>query len=92
MLQKRFIGFIKSKIILFDTEDKTISLPVQVAAETVQLNGTPFAGLSDGDRKTIISHIGNALAEALKESGAVAAFSAATRHEGSSVYVERNRL
>ena len=50
----------KNEIILFETEDKSITLPVQVSAETVWLNRNQLAELFGRDIKTIGKHIGNA--------------------------------
>lgn len=70
----------KNEIILFETEDRSITLPVQVAADTVWLNRNQLAELFGRDVKTIGKHIGNALKEELEESEAVAKFATTTRH------------
>ena len=70
----------KDEIILFETEDKSITLPVQVTADTVWLNRSQLAELFGRDIKTIGKHIGNALKEELEESEVVAKFSTTTRH------------
>jgi len=70
----------KNEIILFETEDKSITLPVQVNADTVWLNRSQLAELFGRDIKTIGKHIGNALKEELKESEVVAKFATTTRH------------
>ena len=70
----------KGEIILFETKDRSITLPVQVTADTVWLNRKQMAELFDRDIKTIGKHIGNALKEELKESEVVAKFATTTRH------------
>ena len=69
----------KNEIILFETEDKSITLPVQVNADTVWLNRNQLAKLFGRDIKTIGKHIGNALREELQESEVVAKFATTTR-------------
>ena len=58
----------KGEIILFETKDRSITLPVQVTADTVWLNRSQLAELFGRDIKTIGKHIGNALKEELEES------------------------
>ena len=70
----------KNEIILFETEDSSITLPVQVTADTVWLNRNQLAELFGRDIKTIGKHIGNALREELEESEVVAKFATTTRH------------
>ena len=70
----------KNEIILFETEDKSITLPVQVSTDTVWLNRSQLAELFGRDVKTIGKHIGNALKEELEESEVVAKFATTTRH------------
>ena len=70
----------KNEIILFETEDKSITLPVQVTSDTVWLNRNQLAELFGRDIKTIGKHIGNALKEELEES-TVAKF-ATVQNEG----------
>ena len=70
----------KNEIILFETEDRSITLPVQVTADTVWLNRNQLAELFGRDIKTIGKHIGNALKEELEESEVVAKFATTTRH------------
>ena len=80
MLQKGFADFMKNEIILFETEDRSITLPVQVTADTVWLNRSQLAELFGRDIKTIGKHIGNALKEELEPS-TVAKF-ATVQNEG----------
>ena len=56
----------QNEIILFETEDKSITLPVQVSSDTVWLNRSQLAELFGRDIKTIGKHIGNALREELE--------------------------
>ena len=70
----------KNEIILFETEDKSVTLPVQVSSDTVWLNRSQLAELFGRDIKTIGKHIGNALREELEESEVVAKFATTTRH------------
>ena len=50
----------KNEIILFETADKSVTLPVQVSSDTVWLNRNQLAELFGRDVKTIGKHIGNA--------------------------------
>ena len=70
----------KGEIILFETKDRSITLPVQVTADTVWLNRSQLAELFGRDIKTIGKHIGNALKEELEESEVVAKFATTTPH------------
>ncbi|MBQ6655396.1 MAG: hypothetical protein IJM79_07730 [Erysipelotrichaceae bacterium] len=67
--------------VLFETQDKTVTLPVQVEGETVWLNRKQIAELFGRDIKTIGKHIANALADELDESEVVAKF-ATTASDG----------
>ena len=78
LLEKEKI--MKNEIILFETEDQSITLPVQVTSDTVWLNRNQLAELFGRDIKTIGKHIGNALKEELEESEVVAKFATTTRH------------
>ena len=71
---------LKDEIILFETKDRSITLPVQVTADTVWLNRSQLAELFGRDIKTIGKHIGNALREELEESEVVAKFATTTPH------------
>ena len=64
-LRKEGKKTLKNEIILFETEDKSITLPVQVTADTVWLNRNQLAELFGRDIKTIGKHIGNALKEGI---------------------------
>lgn len=71
----------KTEIVLFETEDKSVSLPVEVKDETVWLNRNQMAELFERDVKTIGKHINNALREELDEKSTVANF-ATVQYEG----------
>ena len=51
----------ENEIVLFETEDKKVLLPVEVKDETVWLNRNQMAELFDRDVKTIGKHVNNAL-------------------------------
>jgi len=53
----------KSEIVLFETEDRKVTLQVKVENETVWLNRSQLAELFERDIKTIGKHINNALNE-----------------------------
>ena len=55
----------KNEIVLFETEDKSICLSVEIKNEMVWLNRNQMAELFDRDIKTIGKHINNALNEEL---------------------------
>ena len=70
----------KNEIVIFETEDKLITLPVAVDHETVWLNRNQMAELFDRDVKTIGKHINNALKEELEGQVVVAKFATTTLH------------
>ena len=72
----------KNEIILFETEDRMISLPVMVKEETVWLNRNQLSELFERDIKTIGKHINNALKEELSGQNAVVAKFATTASDG----------
>ena len=76
-----------NEIVLFEAEDKSVTLPVAVQNETVWLNRNQMAVLFDRDVKTIGKHIKNALDEEV-DSSTVAKF-ATVQIEGDR-QVERN--
>ena len=53
-----------NEIILFETEDRMISLPVMVKDETVWLNRNQLSELFERDIKTIGKHINNEIGRA----------------------------
>jgi hypothetical protein len=68
-------------IVLFQTNDKSVSINVALDEDTVWLNRNQIAQLFDRDVKTIGKHIGNALREELDEQSTVAKF-ATVQNEG----------
>mgnify|MGYP000195418586 CR=1 FL=1 len=72
----------KNEIVIFETEDKLITLPVAVDHETVWLNRNQMAELFDRDVKTIGKHINNALREELESDKATVARFATVQKEG----------
>ena len=70
----------EKEIVLFETEDKRVLLPVEVKDETVWLNRNQMAELFDRDIKTIGKHISNALKEELDSQVVVAKFATTTQH------------
>ena len=77
----------ESEIVLFETEDKEITLNVKVDQDTVWLNRNQMADLFGRDVKTIGKHINNALKEELDNS-TVANFATVQNEGGRDV--ERN--
>ncbi|MCR5625783.1 MAG: virulence RhuM family protein [Lachnospiraceae bacterium] len=77
----------ENEIVLFETEDKEITLNVKVNQDTVWLNRNQMADLFDRDVKTIGKHINNALKEELDNS-TVANFATVQNEGGRDV--ERN--
>ena len=53
----------KNEIVLFETKDKEISIPVSIDEETVWLSANQMASLFDRDEKTIRKHINNVFSE-----------------------------
>lgn len=53
----------RDNVVLFETNDKKITLSVQVENETVWLNRNQMSELFERDVKTIGKHINNALKE-----------------------------
>ena len=79
-----------NEIILFETKDKSITLPVHVDTDTVWLNRTQIAELFERDVKTIGKHINNALKEEL-DSAVVANF-ATTAADGKTYQMDYYNL
>lgn len=69
-----------NEIVIFETEDKAVTLSVPVEQETVWLNRDQMAELFDRDVKTIGKHINNALKEELDNQVVVAKFATTTQH------------
>ena len=76
------------EIILFETKDKSIALPVMVENESVWLNRNQIAMLFERDIKTIGKHINNALKEELAEQNSVVAKFATTASDNKKYMVE----
>lgn len=72
----------KNEIVIFETEDKMITIPVAVGNETVWLNRNQMAELFDRDVKTIGKHINNALKEELESDKTTVAKFATVQKEG----------
>ncbi len=70
----------KNEIVLFETEDRQITLQVPMEQETVWLNRNQMAELFDRDVKTIGKHINNAQKEELDGQEVVAKFATTTQH------------
>ncbi|MCI6060590.1 MAG: virulence RhuM family protein [Dorea sp.] len=78
-----------NEIVIFETEDKQVKLPVAVDDETVWLNRNQMSELFDRDVKTIGKHINNALKEELSVDNSTVAKFATVQIEGERE-VERN--
>ncbi|MBE5955935.1 MAG: Fic/DOC family protein [Lachnospiraceae bacterium] len=52
-----------NEIVIFETDDKSMSLPVPIENETVWLSANQMAQLFDRDEKTIRKHINNVFSE-----------------------------
>ena len=72
----------KNEIVIFETEDKMITIPVAVGNETDWLNRSQMAELFDRDVKTIGKHINNALKEELESDKTTVAKFATVQKEG----------
>ena len=68
------------EIVIFETEDRQVKLPVTVENDTVWLNRNQMSELFDRDVKTIGKHINNALKEELEDQVVVAKFATTTQH------------
>ncbi len=82
----------KDEIVIFETEDKSVALPVVVENETVWLTRIQMAELFDRDVKTIGKHVNNALKEELIEEPSVVAKFATTASDGKIYNVEHYSL
>lgn len=71
-----------NEIVIFETEDNQVRLPVTVEDETVWLNRNQMSELFDRDVKTIGKHINNALKEELSADGSTVAKFATVQIEG----------
>lgn len=82
----------ENEIIIFETKDKSISLPVRIENESVWLNRNQMAELFERDVKTIGKHINNALKEELSEQNSVVAKFATTASDNKKYVVEHYDL
>lgn len=82
----------ESQIIIFETQDKSISLPVMIAGESAWINRNQMAELFGRDVKTIGKHINNALREELSDENAVVAKFATTAADGKTYMTEHYNL
>ena len=87
LVEPSFCGVISemqknNEIVIFETEDKQIKLPVTVEGETVWLNRNQMSELFDRDVKTIGKHINNALKEELSADNSTVAKFATVQLEG----------
>ena len=78
-----------NEIVIFETEDNQVKLPVTLEGETVWLNRNQMSELFDRDVKTIGKHINNALKEELSVDNSTVAKFATVQIEGERE-VERN--
>ncbi len=78
-----------NEIVIFETEDHQVKLPVTMEGETVWLNRNQMSELFDRDVKTIGKHINNALREELSVDNSTVAKFAIVQIEGERE-VERN--
>ena len=79
-----------SDIVLFETKDSSIVLPVRMTGDTVWLNRSQMAELFERDVKTIGKHINNALREEVDRS--VVAKFATTTADGKTYQMEYYNL
>ena len=82
----------ESQIIIFETQDKSISLPVMIADESAWINRNQMAELFGRDVKTIGKHINNALREELSDENGVVAKFATTAADGKTYMTEHYNL
>ena len=69
-----------NELILFETEDRDVTLSVPVNQEMVWLSRNQMAELFDRDIKTIGKHINNAFSEELDNQVVVTKFATTTKH------------
>lgn len=79
---------IEKNIVIFETQDGSVQLPVNIENETVWLNRAQMADLFGRDVKTIGKHINNALNEELQGDTSTVANFATVQKEGERI-VER---
>ena len=81
----------RNEIVIFETDDKNISLNVTVEHDTVWLNRMQMSELFGRDIKTIGKHVNNALKEELDGDSVVAKF-ATTAADGKTYSIEYYNL
>lgn len=84
--------FTETEIILFESEDSRICIPVKMQDETVWLNRNQLAELFDRDVKTIGKHINNVLKEELADDFSVVANFATTASDGKTYQIDHYNL
>ena len=82
----------EKEIVLFETEDKSIVMPVTVENESVWLNRKKISTLFERDVKTIGKHINNALKEELDGQNSAVAKFATTASDNKKCMVEHYNL
>lgn len=82
----------ENEIIIFETKDKSISLPVIITNESTWINRNQMSELFGRDIKTIGKHINNALREELSEENSVVAKFATTASDGKTYMTEHYNL
>lgn len=53
----------ENEIVIFETADKSMTLPVSIKSDTAWFSANQMAELFERDEKTIIKHINNVFAE-----------------------------
>lgn len=81
-----------NEIVIFETEDNQVRLPVTVEDETVWLNRNQMSELFGRDVKTIGKHINNALKEELDGQNSAVAKFATTASDNKKCMVEHYNL
>ena len=81
-----------SNIVIFESEDKSVCIKVQMSDDTVWLNRNQLAELFDRDVKTIGKHINNTLKEELSGDDSVVAKFATTAADGKTYQTEYYNL
>ncbi len=81
-----------SNIVIFESEDKSVCIKVQMSDDTVWLNRNQLAKLFDRDVKTIGKHINNTLKEELSGDDSVVAKFATTAADGKTYQTEYYNL
>ena len=82
----------ENEIVIFETSDHSISLPVTLDNDTVWLNRAQMTELFGRDIKTIGKHIKNALHEELDKDSSVVTKFATTASDGKNYMVEHYNL